>query len=459
MLPPDQFVLVLYSVLAAATVLLPLRWSIIAYVLLSTVDFSQHSDHIGLLNAGKAVVLPLYLLWRLRRYSGHTKMPLAPIAWILLTIYAAVAGCWSFYPGLALKLVGHMIASLVICCVFMRASKGIEAQPSMVLPITVGVLIIAGLRSLFAPHYGEEAARFTTFSSAQSFAALLVALYCIALCSKVLGRRVRICLCAVLVVALVFDGSRLWAVGLLTSSFLALLISDVRSWIKICAVGALIVITTTIIGSREGIIALLSRYAQSNRIAAAVTATYEGDMGSTGLGTYRFRRGITALVMDQLEKSSAGELIVGHGTSNGGTMITSHIKWLDPNRFFHDEWLRVIYEWGVLGMLLFLTFIGSITVFAFRGFRNDPNGRAKSLLVFMPAFLLGLTGENIIAGAGNAVSVGFLLLIGLASVAHRQVRPYALSDERLRFRDADDPAPTKVMAGKMARAAHMTTPL
>jgi hypothetical protein len=140
-------------------------------------------------------------------------------------------------------------------------------------------------------------------------------------------------------------------------------------------------------------------------------------------------------------------------------MITSHIKWLDPNRFFHDEWLRVIYEWGVLGMLLFVTFIGSITVFAYRGFRNDPSGYAKPLLVFMPAFLLGLTGENIIAGAGNAVSVGFLLLIGLASVAHRQFRPYAFGNETLRFHDAAGPALAKVMAGKMGRSSHVPTAL
>lgn len=417
----DDVVLILYICLSAAVVLLPVRWSIVAYLLLSTVDFGQHSDHIGLLNTTKAVILPLYLLWRLRRYSGHQRMTLAPIAWILLTIYSAVAAFWTYYPSFAFKLTGHMLALLVICCVFMRASKGPELQASIVLPTAVGIIVIAALRSIFAPQYGEEAGRFTTFSSAQSFASLLVALYCIVLCARTVHAVIRISLCIVLVVALIFDGSRIWALGLMTSTLLALLISDVRTWVKIFAVGFVIIATTLTISSFNSIVDLLTQHSQSNRIAAALTAAYENDMVSTGLGTFRFRRGLTEKVVDQLGKSSVTELLAGHGTSSGGTIMGSQTKRLDPNRFFHNEWLRVTYEWGVIGLILFLLFIGSITTFAFQGFRKDPGARAKPLLVYMPAFLLGLTGENIIAGAGNAVSVGFLLLIGLASIAHRQI--------------------------------------
>ena len=44
------------------------------------------------------------------------------------------------------------------------------------------------------------------------------------------------------------------------------------------------------------------------------------------------------------------------------------------------------------------------------------------LLIYLPAFAIGLAGENIIAGAGNDVTVGFLLLIALASVPHRSTQ-------------------------------------
>ena len=65
-------------------------------------------------------------------------------------------------------------------------------------------------------------------------------------------------------------------------------------------------------------------------------------------------------------------------------------------------------------------FIGSITIYALHGFKSESGEYANPLLAYLPAFLLGLAGENILAGAGSAASVGFLLLIALASVSHRQ---------------------------------------
>ena len=418
----DQIVIVLYAVLATSVVFLPLRWALVAYLLLSTVDFRQSGNDFGLLNTAKAILLPLYLLWRLRRYAGHKKVILALIAWLLLATYAGVAAFWSFYPILSLKLVGHMLASVVICCAFLRASKGPELQPTVVLPVTIGIIAIAALRSLFAPHWGDEAVRFTTFSTAQSLASLVVALYCVALCAKSLPTSIRVGVCCVLPVVLVLDGSRIWAFGLIVSTLLALFIADIRPWIKLCTLGLLVVVAATAIGSTGAIMAVLSDYAPTNRIASAITAAYAGDAYSTGLGTLRFRKGLTAEVVDQLEKSSVLQLLVGHGTCNGPLMGGSVTKGLDPNRFFHNEWLRVIYEWGAIGFIFFVLFIGSVVVFAFTGFLKDRYGHAKPLLVYLPAFILGLTGENIMAGAGNAVSVGFLFLIALAAISHRARR-------------------------------------
>ncbi len=79
----------LYAILFAAAVLAPLRVSLISYLVLSTIDFDAAQGDIGLLNLARGVLLPCYLLWRLRAYSGHRKIILAPIAWILLIIYAA----------------------------------------------------------------------------------------------------------------------------------------------------------------------------------------------------------------------------------------------------------------------------------------------------------------------------------------------------------------------------------
>ncbi|MBV9158285.1 MAG: O-antigen ligase family protein, partial [Acidobacteriaceae bacterium] len=319
-----------------------------------------------------------------------------------------------------------MIGSLLICMVFLRAAKGGYLTSSAVLPVTVGAIAIAVLRSVFMPKYGDEPARFTAFSSAQSFAAFIAALYCIALCSKGLRSSVRIPLCALLAATLFLDGSRIWAIGIALVTLFALLISDARFWVKICGVGIAVAIAAVLAASADQVMAFLAQHAESNRIAAAVSAVYEGDVKSYGLGTYKFRRGLDAKEIGAITDSSPTQLLFGHGTSNGALVITGSLfkADLDPNRLMHNEWLRVIYEWGLIGLILWLMFLGSLTIFAARGVQIDKNGNAKPLLVYIPAFLLGLAGENIIAGAGNAVSVGFLLLIALASISHRQPRPF-----------------------------------
>ncbi len=413
-------VVTLWGVLFAVAAFAPLRWSFIAYLLLCTIDFPGDRSGVGFLNAAKGMLLPLWLLWRVRGYSGHKYTLLAPIAWILLTAYAGVYGFWSFYPTAALKLVGHMIGSLIICFVFIRGTKGGYLTPRVVIPVTIGCLVLGVLCSIFEPGWGEERVRFSSFTGAQGFAAFLVALYCVALCSRSLRISVRIPICAVLILALFLDGSRVWSAGLLIASLMALLVSGVRAWIKICSMGVLVALLAVLVGGSQTVIELLGRDAASNRIAAAITAFYEGDVTSSGLGTFRFRRQLTTIVVDRLRNSSVQELILGHGTCNGAIISGSSGRGPDPNRFFHDEWLHVIYEWGVVGLTFWLLFFGSIAAFAYEAARRDPNGYAKPLVCYLPAFLLALSGENFIAAAGNSVTVGFLLLIALATIARRE---------------------------------------
>ncbi len=416
--------LTLYAVLFAIAAFGPIRWSMIAYLLLSTIDFRQSGESIGMLNTAKGIILPVYLLWRLRHYAGHQKMVLAPIAWSLLVAYAAVAGFWSFSPISALKLVGHMAGSLLICLVFMRATKGGVLRPQVVLPLALGVLAIGIACTASEPNWGGNEGRFSGFTTAQAYASFLAALYALALCAGTLRVYTRLILAAMLATALIFNGSRIWTIGIVVATLVALLVSDFRPWVKIWGVGLTLILTAVLVGAADRVIAVLARYAESNRIAAAVTAAYEGDTRSAGLGTYRFRRGVDAKEIEGIAESSVPQLLFGHGTSNGALLVTgSRFRMgMDANRLMHNEWLRVMYEWGIAGLILWLLFIGSIAVYALQGLRKQRGDYAKPLVAYLPAFLMGLTGENILAGAGSSVSVGFLLLIAFASVAHRQMK-------------------------------------
>jgi hypothetical protein len=301
----------------------------------------------------------------------------------------------------------------------MRATKRGYLTPAVVLPVAIGALALAALRSAFAPTFGGEAERFKSFSSAQSFAAFLVVLYSIALCSKSLRLAVRLPLCGILIVALVFDGSRLWMLGLMLSTLVALLLSSAAPWIKVCVVGISAVIVTLGIAEGDVVLSFLARQAPSNRIAAAIVAGYWGDSKSYGLGTYRLRRELDQRAITAIGSSGIRDLTFGHGTSNSAELAGGLARKPDPNRIMHDEWLRVPYEWGIVGTIFWLIFFGSIALYALRGIRKEQGEYSKPLLIYLPAFALGLAGENIIAGAGNDVSAGFLLLIALASTSHR----------------------------------------
>jgi O-antigen ligase len=125
-----------------------------------------------------------------------------------------------------------------------------------------------------------------------------------------------------------------------------------------------------------------------------------------------------------INAGSVGQLLFGHGTSNGRMVSGPLSKGIgDPNRAVHNEWLRIMYEWGLLGIILWLLFIGSLMQYAYQGLSLDRAGFCKPLFVYLPAFCIGVSGENIIAGAGHAENIGLLLVIGLAAIAYRRAKP------------------------------------
>lgn len=432
---------ILYLVLFLATMFAPLRWSIVAFLLLVNIDLGSLSASIGILNTAKAMVLPVFLLWRFNRYAGHSRLAAAPVLWCLLTVYVAVASTWSFYPAYAIKLIGHMIGSLIICLMLMRATKGGYLTFQTLVPASCGVLGMAVFHWIFLHNWGGETERFTTFSGAQSFAAFAAALYCACLLAKPLQSFIRIPLCVVLVAAIVANGSRTWIIGVVASTFVAILISQARQWIKILTFGAAVIAASAMIIQFGTLMEVIAQDGTTNRIASAIVDVYGGNFNARGLGTYNLRHALFERTIASIEQGSTEQMIFGHGTSNGALIAATLNKDPDPNRSLHDEWLRALYEWGVVGFLLWLAFFISLVLYAARGVLHDRVGYSKPLLAYLPAFALGLTGENIIAGAGNAVSVGLLVLIAFSSISHRHsARSASFSRRRATALAADQAA-------------------
>ena len=418
----DNLPYVLFAVLFSIALFGPLRWSFVAYIMLSTVDFYSGEGGVGYLNALKGIAYPIVMLWRLKLYAGHGKVVLAPVAWLLLIVYSGLASFWSLFPLSAAKLTVEMLGSFLICMAFLRATKAGYLTPSSVLvPATIGVLLIGVLRSVFLPNWGDSPLRFTGFTTAQGYASLLAALFAMALGTRTLHFLIRWLLCIALFVAVVADGSRIYVIGIILSTITALLISYSKPWLKIMGVAAVILVVLGLVAGKDILLTAVSRTASSNRVAATIKAVYEGDMKSSGVGTYLFRKYLYERAFKEIGEASLLQLTFGHGTSNGRLLRGTLVHGVgDPNRAVHNEWLRILYEWGGVGLGLWFVFIFSMVIYAIEGARKDRLGHARPLLIFIPAFLGGFSTENIIAGAGHAENLGFLLLAALAAVSHRK---------------------------------------
>ncbi len=272
--------------------------------------------------------------------------------------------------------------------------------------------------------------RFTGYVSAQAYASFCTALFCIAVCSKMIRPVLRYTTAVALAVAVVLDGSRLWMSALCVATITALLASRTRAWTKTLSVSAVVLIVAGVTASSDLTINLLTKAAASNRIAAFIEKVYEGDTQDRALGTYNLRRRIDDRGIEMIQASSALEILLGHGTSNGALITWSVIPTAtDPNRAVHNEWLRIAYEWGVIGMATWILFLCAVAIYAIDASKKDRGGYAQPLIAYLPALMIGLSGENILAGAGNAANLGLILVIAFAGIPYHEARRYALFRE------------------------------
>jgi hypothetical protein len=185
-------------------------------------------------------------------------------------------------------------------------------------------------------------------------------------------------------------------------------------------VASIVLVVLGLVAEKDLLLRMISQSARLNRVADTINAVYEGNMRSTGVGTLMFRKNLYRRAFVAISESSLLELTFGHGTSNGRVLLGVIARSGDANRAVHNEWLRILYEWGGVGLGLWFVFIFSMIAYAIQGVRMDRLGHARPLLIFIPAFLAGFSTENILAGAGHAENIGFVLLAALAAASHRK---------------------------------------
>lgn len=429
------FARVLLAALIPVVAFAPLRWAAPAWLVMTNLDATgsgQASNlQVGWLNAVKSLVLPAWLIFRLRGHPSSLWTMTGAWTWLGLAVYAGVSAAWSDFPLAGAKLAAAMVGILLAAVALEKAARaGALDDRVMLYWIALSLGLAVFQTAFFADGSFGFAGRgmpqrLTSFVAAQQYAALLAAFIAWALWTPKMAGLPRNALVVALLAALAANGSRTWSAGALVV-LLWHAVASRRYLTGLMRLAAALVILASVPAVRRGLTKPAAA-APANRLTATASALVTGQdrADGMGLGTLRFRLRMYQALVESLRQSAPWQWICGHGAAAGGGLALRTFPYayrpdsLDPNRAVHNEWLRVAYEWGAVGMALWLATIGSLAALAWSS-RRWPAGAA--LLSYMPALLLGLSTENVIDGAANAVTAGLLVLLAFTLNQRRQER-------------------------------------
>jgi hypothetical protein len=410
---------------ATGSAVLPMRWSLLSFILISHVDITPptyaSASSIGLENAVKTIVLPAILWFRFAKASlWHLPRSSSALLWLSLTAYAMVACIWSPFLLAGFKMVAYLFCYLVLGAIFLEGWTRKQLTPHIIAAALWLSLLMATVQTyLLGNVYGSspnglDVDRFTSFCSPQQFGAFLLATLSIlfvtsrqsfwARVTHGLGGFVGIGLCGS---RYVFLGSLALLPIVWASFFFRSSGARRRSvWIVAGIVGfvvALAALATVVVAS------------QDNRISKLVIMTLEGRSPLDNVGTFVWRRGIYEQAWNQLKQRKPQELLFGAGTSSGAMVV---LGWdrryrsdsVDANRVMHNEVLRVVFEWGIVGLLLFISIGILITHQCVRAVRLRVIP-AYAFLALLPTIVLGCLSENVLAASSSPAGVGFSLVL------------------------------------------------
>jgi O-antigen ligase len=289
---------------------------------------------------------------------------------------------------------------------------------------------------------GEDVARFSTFVQPQGYAFFLCGMLILVLLGPRFGRARQAVLSAMIVAQLFLCGSRTYLVAAVVSLAIAFFcyvmqnLSIRRTRVALLATNvALIALLLAV-----ALLLLAPDLAGSSRSLQAVALFAQGRSLSE-IGTYGFRLAIWDATWDGLSKSNALQAVFGHGTSSAIDITRQLAHYanetaIDGNRIFHNEYLRALYEWGVVGTFLLLAVL--VLVFAhamasvFRNHRTGYLGLCATLLM-----VVAFSTENVLALSGAPGGIAMLLILSQVAQSAEQAAPA--------------PAPRTVSAPRPAR--------
>jgi hypothetical protein len=430
----ELFLRILFFTLATVIVFpsFPLRWSIFAYLLIVHLNLSRgeftSAISLGLENSIKSVILPTVLFIRVR-FSGFrlSRIQTLYLAGALFVLYAVISSAWTPFRIPAIKQLGYFYSYVVTIPVFVwlfHSNK--RSAYKVIIWAAIFSIILAIVKFLLAEQsLTETGYRFASFSAKQSFALYLVLIISIiiAIPRKYFGGLLwKSLTLAIMVFSLFINESRTGFISILiiiSFSILWILLvkPNYRRVYFILAFGA-------VLSSMAFFIYLgtpsmdIQKYLTQHR-PFQVIATAGRNYSLRDIGTLNFRFLMYHTIIDRIKHKSVRENILGSGTSSAAELVIEGDIYyrgydeytVDANRVVHNEFLRVFYEWGLVGSVFFLSLLFGLLKLGINLLRRETTFEIYMLVVGLILLILFLMVENILAGSGRPVGTGLCLLV------------------------------------------------
>lgn len=425
--------LVVWALLLGSCVL-PLRAALLSFAIACLFDASgsafASSGSVGAANAVKGAVIPLVLLARTWRLRAPLPAPpkVATAAFVLLCGYVALASAWSPYPLSALKFIVYLVDFLLIAIPFARAFHAGIIRPRDAVGLIWLALALGVVQTyLLGNAYGTTEERFTVFAAPQSFAAFMAYAAILVYWSDV-GPLTRTLTILAAAGGILLAGSRYVTLGFLVivAGFVGLAVLRTKS--VAARIGTIATIGVLVAAAPAAIAAGLDAGSSSPVQRVLQNFAPGATSDPRALGTLLWRFQIYNIALNDLSERDFGHLVFGRGTSSGGVinrqinLQTDDVD-ADPNRIMHNEFLRAIYEWGIVGLGLFVVTLAGLMVWAFRQARRfGIQSAATAALAALPVTVFGLLIENILSGSSMPNGLGLAMVLAMAATAGRSLQ-------------------------------------
>ncbi|MBU4264370.1 MAG: O-antigen ligase family protein [Proteobacteria bacterium] len=384
-------------------------------------------ESLSVFNSIKVLGFPAWMMLRMRRYFfAESILNVPSLLWAAFIGYAALSLLWTppQFVGAGIKQVGYFLAYTLGFIAFHSGWRSGDLRvKNVIIAIFVSLLLALLQTYVLGNHFGKTLSydRFVSFTSKQQFGEFLFACTVLMLFVPNVGKMYRILLLLFgLWIPLFLNGSRVGALSVFMATTIFLL---TREWTK--AILALLLILSlgmvTFI-AKDSLLEVASIMGKNNRLFEFVNKPrINGEVEQ--VGTLKARLVLWENTLTRIQTWSTMQIFFGRGISSSGMMvkekgfsrIMGKIVSADPNRTMHNEFLRVVVEYGLLGFFIFIAFLASLMFWPW--VRQVPSDAKLMLMAFMPGFLLYLLSENIFSASGSAGGIGSLVVLSYVFAA------------------------------------------